>query len=1196
MLTKFETKSSRVKSVSFHPKRPWVLAALHTGTIQLWDYKLGTLVDRFDEHEGPVRGVCFHPTQPLFVSAGDDYKIKLWNWKQRRCIYTFTGHLDYIRSVSFHSESPWIISASDDQTIRIWNWQSRNCISILTGHSHYVMSAEFHQKEDLIVSASLDQTVRVWDISGLRKKHAAGAPIVEDPMRGPGGNADVFGNMDAVVKYVLEGHSRGVNYATFHPSLPLIISGGDDRLVKLWRWNDSKAWEVDTCRGHFSNINHCMFHPRLELIISAAEDKTIRIWDMSKRTALQTYRRENDRFWSFAAHPELNLFAAGHDNGLVVFKLERERPAYMVHGDAVFFVKDKFVRQYQFSTADDTPLIAIRKGPVGVFSPHRTLSYNPAEHAVLLASANEGGSYELYNLPKDKNASAGEAEAKRGVGSSAIFVARNRFAVLEKGQIYIKDLGNNVTKHLKPEEPVSEIFFAGGKNILLVTPTAVILFDTESRVNVGELNIAGVRYTQWSHDQSYCAFITKHNIVIANKDLEQVAMIHETIKIKSGAWDESGIFVYSTLNHLKYGLTNGDTGIIKTLEQPMYVVKVKSDTIFCIDRESRIKVVQFDPTEYRFKMALIARDYDQVFHIIKTSNLVGQSIIGYLQKKGYPEIALQFVKDPKTRYDLALQCGNIEVALEMAKVIELPEYWSKLGQEAMAQGNLQVVEYVYQRTKSFDLLSFLYLITGNQEKLQKMLKIAQHRGDIMSTYQNALYLGDVHAQVHTLQESGQYPLAYLAAKTYGLEEEASAIVQAVGLEAHPPVLQNAKLLVPAHPVLKKLDSDWPVKQNAVPVPKQESVKPVQKQVQKPVEIPVEEQANVEAEGWGDEIEIDFSPEKAEEPEEFADAGEGWDIDEDLDIPLSEPSPVKEAKHFVAPTRGPPVTSAWIRNSRLPADHIAAGSFESAMQLLNHQAGVVIFQPLKPHFMAIYQACKTHLASVNGVSPLQMLLTRSNEPLLPLIPFTVKSLRSQIDALYQAMAGAKFTEVILLGQTIIHQCLVSYYDPSETGQVREIIDICREYILGGTLAIARKTTEDPKRSMELAVYFTHCKLQPAHLQQVLKLAMLYTFKLKNFATALVLAQRLLDLVPPAELQQSCRKIIQYAQRNNADETQLQYDQFNPFSLCGQTLTPIYLGSQEVQCPLCATHYTSDLNGQVCTTCQVSKIGHPRAFLQ
>lgn len=38
---------------------------------------MGTLIDRFDEHDGPVRGVHFHKSQPLFVSGGDDYKIKV---------------------------------------------------------------------------------------------------------------------------------------------------------------------------------------------------------------------------------------------------------------------------------------------------------------------------------------------------------------------------------------------------------------------------------------------------------------------------------------------------------------------------------------------------------------------------------------------------------------------------------------------------------------------------------------------------------------------------------------------------------------------------------------------------------------------------------------------------------------------------------------------------------------------------------------------------------------------------------------------------------------------------------------------------------------------------------------------------------------------------------------------------------------
>src|SRR6266550_6092583 len=84
------------------------------------------------------------------------------------------------------------------------------------------MSAQFHPKEDLVVSASMDQTVRVWDISGLRK----GSPNAGGPgnmgSSGPG-NFETFDSF-STVKYVLEGHDRGVNFAMFHPTLPPTIS------------------------------------------------------------------------------------------------------------------------------------------------------------------------------------------------------------------------------------------------------------------------------------------------------------------------------------------------------------------------------------------------------------------------------------------------------------------------------------------------------------------------------------------------------------------------------------------------------------------------------------------------------------------------------------------------------------------------------------------------------------------------------------------------------------------------------------------------------------------------------------------------------------------------------------------------------------------------------------------------------------
>ena len=58
-------------------------------------------------------------------------------------------------------------------------------------------------------------------------------------------------------------------------------------------------------------------------------------------------------------------------------------------------------------------------------------------------------------------------------------------------------------------------------------------------------------------------------------------------------------------------------------------------------------------------------------------------------------------------------------------------------------------------------------------------------------------------------------------------------------------------------------------------------------------------------------------------------------------------------------------------------------------------------------------------------------------------------------------------------------------------------------------------EDPDnigRNLELAAYFTHCKLQPTHIQLALRSAMGVFSKAGSHATAAVFARRLIDANP------------------------------------------------------------------------------------
>ena len=50
-----------------------------------------------------------------------------------------------------------------------------------------------------------------------------------------------------------------------------------------------------------------------------------------------------------------------------------------------------------------------------------------------------------------------------------------------------------------------------------------------------------------------------------------------------------------------------------------------------------------------------------------------QVAIAYLQQRGFPEVALHFVEDAKVCFTLAVQCGNVEVALRAAAEVDAPD-------------------------------------------------------------------------------------------------------------------------------------------------------------------------------------------------------------------------------------------------------------------------------------------------------------------------------------------------------------------------------------------------------------------------------------------------------------------------------------------------------------------------------------------
>ena len=1188
------------------------------------------------------------------------------------------GHLDYIRTVQFHpnaTQFDWILSASDDQTLRLWDFKKRTNLSVLTGHNHYVMCASFHPSDDLIVSASLDQTVRVWDTTGLRHKQQSGEGsgmpgFMSDPNmmmnrpNGPGAgnnntplgninvNGELFGSTDVVVKYVLEGHDRGVNWAAFHPTLPLLVSAADDRQLKLWRMSESKAWEVDTLRGHANNVSCCLFHPKHDLVVSNSEDRSIRVWDVSKRVIVRSFRREGDRFWILAAHRNQNLLAAGHDTGMSVFKLERERPA-STHGSAnkLYYVRGRelFCRDYSRAvnggSGIDIPVASLRRvgsqsQTDGIGSAPRHLAYNahnPTEGNVLVYSDIDGGTYELVTFSLNNSSSGSVTDGKRGAClGPAVFLGRNRFAVLDRAtrQIVIKNLNNETTKRVQAPIAHVDLILDGGASgrLLLVAEDRIILMEVQSRRVLGELSTRKIKSVVWSPDGSKAALLSKCGIIIVSRQLEQLCSIHDTVRIKSGAWDISPggtaneLFLYTTVHHVKYCLPTGDTGTIRTLDSVVYAQRVLKDQLFCLDKEARARVLSLDTTEARFKWALTNKKYGQVMQMVRHSRLCGRAIVRHLQAKGFPEVALHFVKEPKTKFRLALACGNIEAAMECAFTLEQQPnsdpktIWGELGNEALRQGNHQVVEMSYQRTKDFDRLSFLYLISGDTEKLRKMMKIATMRQDIMGRYHNALLLGDAVERIKVLDESGNRSLAYLSAKIHGLEEEAKRLQ--IAIETNGGTVEGlmdklmeggGKLLQPPTPIVRA--NNWatlPVKKTTLEDLQAAEVPDTQEADDEPVTTGVSEEDETawdeDLDGAGGGISSALDDLNLGDDDGMGDWGDDLDLGDDVMIPNETKNTDMEelgevSDEFQMPTAGRPPAGCWVANSSHAADHMAAGGAASAMQLLSRQIAASDFESLSPAMVGCYLGATCSMPGIPGSGSMSIPLLRNDasghpgSDSLPRLSIQTKDLVQGIRGGYRFFQGGKFNDSLSSFQKVLLDIpLVRTSSKQESNEVKEMVEICREYITAIRIkAVMSAHASDPKRSTELSAYFTHCNLQPVHLLLALRSAMGTAFKHKNFIVAASFAQRLLELPDMssernADLRVKAGKVLQKSEAMARNECgDLNYDPFTAFLIDAGNLTPIVDESESIKCSYCGSVYSKEAKGKKCETCSLSIIG-------
>ncbi|MGI9240811.1 MAG: hypothetical protein ACR2RV_08420, partial [Verrucomicrobiales bacterium] len=296
-----------------------------------------------NHHLAAVTGVACHPdaNQPWLVSCSPDKTIKLWDMGDGLELAVSAENEAELLCVAF-GDGDRIASGDAAGTIRLWTVDKAEDGTLafvrpepLLGHKSAVTSLSF--TENNVLESRSDEAVKRWDLNEM--KEIASTPQEAETadaglsVRSPDGQLEAKVDPESgkiVVTETAGGATRlerqppsHVRSLAFNADGTVLVSGGDDRKVRLWELDSKNGAPVKPVPsdGHLAGISKLAFHPDGRLA-SRSLDESVHIWEASKAReiteSVESTRSVHSFAWGRDSESGEEVRVIGDDQGRVL--------------------------------------------------------------------------------------------------------------------------------------------------------------------------------------------------------------------------------------------------------------------------------------------------------------------------------------------------------------------------------------------------------------------------------------------------------------------------------------------------------------------------------------------------------------------------------------------------------------------------------------------------------------------------------------------------------------------------------------------------------------------------------------------------------------------------------------------------------------------------------------------------------------
>ena len=413
-----------VTSVVFSPDGKYVVSGSGEidGRIIIWDLATEKPYKILAGNYNDVNFLAFSPDGQDIICGLYDGRLIFWRWKklkEKRRIYQITSNKEHIFCGQLLKKNKNVVIGSENGDLIYFNLEKRKTVKTIKAHDDKIRCLAIDSAQKHMISCGNDKKIILWNI--VEQKPVQTYSNLDDWVSSavflPGdslfaaaaawnGMIKIFSIHDTICRHKLIGHNSSVLSLAVNREKNLLISSGEDSLIKLWDINTKKC--IKTYSRNSRTPLQIAFSPQSKSLYAVYGDLVLRKWNLSNLKFGGLFGK-NVNYKSLAINSKCDHVFTGASNGeLAYWNLETEKQLYTAMGDRLginaitFFNNDSLVASAGWGqsvlvlNANNGQEKLTKRASFPVFS----LAGSPTESLVWIGYLDER--IDLLNMKKDK--------------------------------------------------------------------------------------------------------------------------------------------------------------------------------------------------------------------------------------------------------------------------------------------------------------------------------------------------------------------------------------------------------------------------------------------------------------------------------------------------------------------------------------------------------------------------------------------------------------------------------------------------------------------------------------------------------------------------------------------------------------------------------------------------------------------------